>query len=474
MLTIVLFRDDLRLHDHPALWHAAQNGQVLAAYIAPTITHQPTAENAWHHYALADLAASLKNKNCQLVIRQGHVIEETLKLVEESGCDAVYWHNRYSQEQQQEDEELKQALTAKGVQSQSFEGTLLLPPNQVLNGKQTLYQVFTPFWKRYQGETIPAPYPAPEQIEGYNELPSDNIYDLGLLDTINWHGPMLSHWHIGEQAAIKQWLEFREELIYHYSVDRDFPSKMNISMLSPHLACGSISARALWASGQSMIQTQTDSAKRAEIESFLRQLVWREFSYYQLYHNPTVASTPLRKEFLAFPWENNEVVFNDWKKGQTGYPLVDAGMRELWATGFMHNRVRMVTASFLIKHLLTDWTKGYEWFKETLVDFNMANNAMGWQWVAGTGVDAAPYFRVFNPILQSEKFDELGDYIRKWVPELRLLPNDYIHEPWKAPSYILSQANIELGQTYPFPIIDHQFARKRALAAYDKVKNKQS
>lgn len=222
-----------------------------------------------------------------------------------------------------------------------------------------------------------------------------------------------------------------------------------------------------------MIHKLTDAKKIAEIESFLRQLVWREFSYYQLYHNPTIATLPLRKEFLAFPWENNEQDFIAWKKGQTGYPLVDAGMRELWATGFMHNRVRMVTASFLIKHLLTHWMEGYEWFKETLVDFNMANNAMGWQWVAGTGVDASPYFRVFNPVLQSEKFDEYGDYIRKWVPELQLLPNDYIHEPWKAPNSILSKANIELGQTYPFPIIDHSFARKRALAAYETVKNKQ-
>lgn len=471
MLTIVLFRDDLRLHDHPALWHAAQNGHVLAAYIAPAIGQKPSAENAWRHYALADLQASLQNKNCQLIIRQGNVIEETLRLVEESGCDAVYWHNRYNTEQQQEDTELKIALTAKGIQTQSFEGTLLLPPQQVLNGKKTIYKVFTPFWKRYKEETIPAPYPEPETIESCGELRSDNLHDLRLLDSIDWHGPMLKHWQVGEQAAIGQWQAFREELIYDYSVNRDFPAKANISMLSPHLACGSISARALWASGQYMIHTQTDAKKIAEIESFLRQLVWREFSYYQLYHNPNIATEPLRKEFLAFPWENNEQDFTAWKLGQTGYPLVDAGMRELWTTGFMHNRVRMVTASFLVKHLLTHWTKGYEWFKKTLVDFNMANNAMGWQWVAGSGVDAAPYFRVFNPTLQSEKFDELGEYIRKWVPELQYLPNNYIHEPWKAPSSILSKANIELGQTYPLPIIDHQFARQRALASYDTVKN---
>lgn len=472
MSTIVLFRDDLRLHDNPALWHASQRGQIIAVYIAPRGTQKHTAEQAWRHYALQSLKQSLKDKNCQLVIRQGSLKEEMQKLIEETSCDAVFWNNRYSKQQQIEDEDLKSTLLAKGVQINTFEGTLLLPPNTVLNSKQAIYQVFTPFWKRYREEKIPVPYPEPKHLNGFKELPSNSLEDLNLLDTINWHGPMLGQWQIGEQAAIQQWLQFRAQSIYSYSEDRDFPAKAAISTLSPHLACGSISARALWTSGQSMIQVQQDEGKKQEIESFLRQLVWREFSYYQLYHQPTIATEPLRSEFLQFPWQNNEDDFTAWKLGQTGYPLVDAGMRELWATGFMHNRVRMVTASFLIKHLLIHWTKGYEWFSETLIDFNMANNAMGWQWVAGTGVDAAPYFRVFNPILQSEKFDPTGDYIRRWVPELNKLPDAYIHEPWKAPTYVLKQANIELGQTYPLPIVDHQFARARALSAYEKIKKK--
>lgn len=468
--TIVLFRDDLRLHDHPALWSAVKHGKVVPVYIAPKLDGKPTAEHVWKHYALQSLANALHKKGCHLIIRQGQLLEQLLQLAKETHCDAVYWHERFDVHDRQLDHTIASKLLEQGIEVRSFEGTLLLPANTITNGKKMIYQVFTPFWKRYKNETIPACYPEPEQIEGIGNITSDTIESLGLLPQHPWYQSMLQHWQIGEQAAIQQWLTFREKNIYSYSQNRDYPAKDNISFLSPHLACGSISARALWASAQSMMQTNLQEDQRLEIESFLRQLVWREFSYYQLYHQPAIVTEPLRKEFLTFPWLNDEADFTAWQRGQTGYPLVDAGMRELWATGFMHNRVRMVTASFLVKHLLIHWTKGYNWFRQTLVDFNKANNALGWQWVAGTGVDAAPYFRIFNPILQSEKFDPTGDYIRKWVPELQKLPNEYIHEPWKAPAYILKYANVELGITYPLPIINHDFARKRALAAYDSIK----
>lgn len=472
LTTIVLFHDDLRLHDHPALWSAAQKGRVIPVYIAPRLEQKQTAVHAWRHYALHALAESLAEKGCRLIIRQGQVKEELLKLVEETKCHGVYWHERYDPVSRNQDEELKNSLLNRGIDVQIFEGTLLLPPNQILNNKQSTFKVFTPFWRRYQGEAISSPYLAPKELLSVDNIPSNSIDSLGYLHPNPWHQHMLKSWKIGEQAAINQWLSFRKQAIYYYSENRDFPSKENISMLSPHLACGSISVRALWASSQNMLYTAQNEQTKKEIESFLRQLIWREFAYYQLYHHTNIESEPLRKEFLTFPWLNNETDFTAWKQGQTGYPLVDAGMRELWSTGFMHNRVRMVTASFLVKHLLISWTRGYEWFKETLVDFNIANNAMGWQWVAGTGIDAAPYFRVFNPLLQSEKFDKNGDYIRKWVPELRDLPAAYIHEPWNAPTHVLTKANIELGKTYPLPIVDHHFARTRALAAYENIKYK--
>lgn len=469
-ITIVLFRNDFRLHDHPPLWTAAQKGKVVPVYIAPRISHEPTAENAWQHYAIIELSNSFHAKGCPFIIRQGDIIDELLTLIKETQCDAVYWHEGITQKERHEDGKIKKILLDKGIEARSFEGMLLLPPSEIVNAKGTPYQVFTSFWRRYEQERIPEPYLEPLLIDGLQGISSDSITALGLVDSNHWHENMLNDWTIGEQAAINQWLTFREQGLKDYVNGRDFPAKQGISRLSPYVTCGNISVRALWASAQSFMEQQQDIHLTQQISGFLRQLVWRDFAHYQLYHFPDITTKPLRKEFGAFPWQENEDDFNAWKHGKTGYPLVDAGMRELWATGFMHNRIRMVTASFLVKHLLIPWAKGYSWFRDTLIDFNPANNAMGWQWVAGTGVDAAPYFRVFNPILQSKKFDPTGDYIRQWVPELRALPDAYIHEPWKASAEVLTKANITLGDTYPVPIIDHTFARNRALAAYETIK----
>jgi deoxyribodipyrimidine photo-lyase len=230
--------------------------------------------------------------------------------------------------------------------------------------------------------------------------------------------------------------------------------------------------RAIWYSAKRLNDAETEDYMNTSIDAFLRQLIWREFAYHQLIHFPTMLYKPLREQFKGFPWKQSDEEFARWQNGMTGYPLVDAGMRELWETGAMNNRIRMVVASFLVKHLLISWVDGSEWFKETLVDFDVANNAMGWQWVAGSGIDAAPYFRIFNPILQSQKFDSDGEYIRKWLPELSKLPSKHIHQPWKAPEELLHAADIELGKTYPLPIIDHSFARSRALEAFAQVKNK--
>ncbi len=278
-----------------------------------------------------------------------------------------------------------------------------------------------------------------------------------------WHQKFSPYWTPGESGAMEQFHKFIEDRINQYKTNRDYPSKRNTSLLSPYLAWGEISPKIIW---HTLLNLEPDE----QIEAFLRQLVWREFSYDQLLQAPNSVERPIHSEFNAFPWQEDEQLFNAWKKGMTGYPLIDAGMRQLWETGWMHNRVRMITASFLVKHLLIPWTKGADWFTQTLVDYDIANNTMGWQWVAGCGVDAAPYFRIFNPILQGEKFDIDGEYIRKWVPELAKLPTNYLFAPWKTPKDILRECEIELGITYPFPLIDHQFARERALRAYHSIK----
>ncbi|QFG00665.1 deoxyribodipyrimidine photo-lyase [Psychrobacillus glaciei] len=273
---------------------------------------------------------------------------------------------------------------------------------------------------------------------------------------------MNSYWEPGELSAIKTWEQFQSGDISIYDQMRDFPFKIATSTLSPYLAWGDISVRSIF---YSVMKNDSPAT-----HTFTKQLIWREFAYHQLIHFPSFPTRPLRFNFERFPWQNDAESFERWTKGLTGYPLVDAGMRELWETGYMHNRVRMVTASFLVKHLLVDWRKGYEWFQHTLLDFDVANNAMGWQWIAGTGIDSSPYFRIFNPITQSEKFDSSGAYIREWVPELSNLPAPYIHRPWEAPDFMLEELDIRMGIKYPLPIVEHSRARLRALDAYNTIK----
>ena len=308
------------------------------------------------------------------------------------------------------------------------------------------------------------PLPSPSSFiaskRSLNTLP---VEKLSLLSNLPWHQKLSPYWTPGEIGAIEQLHRFMEDGLSEYKKDRDYPSQSHTSNLSPYLAWGELSPKTIW---HTMLNLKQDE----QVEAFLRQLVWREFSYYQLIHVPNSVETPIRSEFYSFPWQGDEHLFTCWKKGMTGYPLVDAGMRQLWETGWMHNRVRMIAASFLVKHLLIPWTKGADWFTQTLVDIDLANNTMGWQWVAGCGVDAAPYFRIFNPTLQGEKFDTNGEYILKWVPELAALPTKYLFQPWTAPKELLRECGIEIGTTYPSPLIDHNFARERALRAYHSIK----
>ncbi|PIC63774.1 deoxyribodipyrimidine photolyase [Sporosarcina sp. P13] len=461
-ITIVWFRKDLRMHDHPALVEAAAHGEVLPVFILPETVHE--ASDWWVHHSLVELQKKFEQQQIQLVVRKGPPVEQLLKIQQESGADQLVFNELYDPESRQHEKELTVSLEKMNVQVRSFQGTLLVPPDAIFNKSGQPYKVFTPFWKQLRQEPIAQSLLAPEKLPPSSarlaSLPAD---EWGLLPRLSWEEKF--QWKPGETAAIECWQTFRAEGFSDYKEGRDIPAQPNVSRLSPYVAAGNISVRSLWYSALA-----TDWIDDEQIEAFLRQLAWRDFAHYQLLYFPHMLEKPVRPEFEKFPWQSSTENVQAWKTRQTGYPLVDAGMRELWKTGYMHNRVRMIAASFLIKHLLTDWREGMKWFEETLVDWDIANNAMGWQWIAGSGFDASPYFRIFNPIVQGEKFDGAAIYVKKWVPELRELPEKYIFQPAEAPASVLQSAGVKIGTTYPAPIVDHRAARERALAAYDTCK----
>jgi deoxyribodipyrimidine photo-lyase len=332
--------------------------------------------------------------------------------------------------------------------------------------------VFTPFYKTCLDLEPPKPpLPRPDKVPTPDTWPAgDALGDWGLLPSKpDWAGGMREAWEPGEAGAEARLVDFLDNTMAGYGDGRNRPDKPGTSRLSPHLHFGEISPHQCWHAVEDRLASGDGGGRGGR--SFLRELVWREFSHHLLFHWPDLPAKPFRPEFGAFPWERDEEALKAWQQGRTGYPIVDAGMRELWQTGWMHNRVRMITASFLIKHLLVPWQDGEAWFWDTLVDADLANNAASWQWVAGSGADAAPYFRIFNPILQGKKFDPNGDYVRCYVPELANLDTAYLHAPWEAPAEALDQVGIKLGDTYPQPMVDHAKARQRALAAYQGIKN---
>lgn len=473
---IVWFRNDLRLHDNPALWEAAQQGVIIPVFIWSEEENEKTTSEAgkwWLHHSLIALEKRLESNGLSLIFRRGNSLEELTSICKQTKADAVFFGERHEPSLMRRDSSITKNLLFHGTEVRSFPSNLLFTNSDLLNQKKEPFKVFTAFWKRTMRESVNRPLPVPVGIVPYNQvIPSLQVEELGLLSANHWDEKFHTHWEPGEKSAITRWEQFTEDSLSRYVEGRDIPSAESVSLLSPSIAWGEISVRAIWHSAKRLNETETGEYMHSSIDAFLRQLIWREFAYYQLIHFPEMLHAPLREKFTVFPWQGSDEEFAKWQKGLTGYPLVDAGMRELWETGVIHNRVRMVVASFLVKHLLISWVDGSEWFKETLVDFDAANNAMGWQWVAGSGIDAAPYFRIFNPILQSQKFDADGIYIRKWVPELAKLSSKYIHEPWKAPSNLLLESGIDLGKTYPLPMIDHSFARIRALEAYAQVKNK--
>ena len=406
------------------------------------------------------------------MVRKGRSHDVLTALVEETGAEHVYWNRRYDEADRQVDTEIKEALKADGITVTSFNGRLLTEPWEVKTGSGGYYKVFTPYWRKvrevYQpGETLPAP-----KSLDCKRCETLDIDDLDLHPTNpDWSEGLHESWTPGETGARERLTSFLDGPINNYIEDRNRPDIENgTSQLSPHLRFGEIGPRQIWSATKDAIESGRADEENAMV--FLSEIVWREFSYVLLFHNPQLAQQNYNDDFQYMPWRSSKSDYEKWCHGQTGYPIVDAGMRQLWQTGWMHNRVRMIVASFLTKHLLLPWQQGEEWFWDTLVDADPASNAASWQWTAGSGADAAPYFRVFNPITQGQKFDETGDYVRKYCPELSQMPTKYIHAPWEADKKVLEDAAVVLGETYPKAMVDHSVGRQRALDAYDTLKAK--
>ncbi len=477
--SVVWFRQDLRLEDNPALLAAVKRGgSVIPAFIwAPEEESRwepGSASRWWLHQSLTSLNAELQTLGSQLVIRRGPSLRTLQTLVQEVGAQAVFWNRRYEPTVVKRDAKIAMGLRADGVITESFNAALLFEPWDVLNKQGKPFQVFTPFWKACLTALDPAkPLTVPTRLRAPAKWPKSlPLADLELEPKVDWAPGIRRAWFPGVQGAAGQLKQFLGEGLQGYAGNRDRPDREGTSRLSPHLHFGEIGPRQIWHAVRERVRRARTAGVARGVETYLRELGWREFAYHLLFHFPHTTDCPLRPEFATFPWRKDARGLQAWQRGQTGYPFVDAGMRELWATGWMHNRVRMVAASFLVKDLLLPWQEGAKWFWDTLVDADLANNTLGWQWTAGCGADAAPYFRVFNPVGQGEKFDPDRTYVRQWVPELAGLPDTWIHRPWEAPRGVLRDAGVELGRTYPKPIVDHGVARQRALQALTTMKQR--
>jgi deoxyribodipyrimidine photo-lyase len=468
MTAIVWLRDDLRLDDQPALRAAAGHPALVVYVHDETSAARPLggASRWWLDKSLAALADSLEKIGGRLDILRGSA--EAVIPVLARDAEAVFWTRRYGGAAVETDKRVKAALQRQDVKAESFNGQLLREPWTVKTDAGAPFKVFTPFWRRCRemGPFEP-PQPAPKRLAAApwpeRAPPRAALTDLGLHPTKpDWSAGLAEAWRPGEAGARARLADFLDNRLQDYAEARDRLVGETTSRLSPHLRFGEISPRRIVA----VVAAAAERGAGRGADKFLCELGWREFAYSLLYQQPALATKDWSPRFDAFPWRADEAALEAWRRGRTGYPVVDAGMRELWATGYMHNRARMIAASFLTKHLGLDWREGEGWFWDTLCDADEANNPASWQWVAGSGADAAPYFRVFNPVLQGEKFDPEGQYVRRWVPELAGLDARWIHAPWKAPAAVLAAAALRLGRDYPAPIVDHGFARARALAAF--------
>jgi deoxyribodipyrimidine photo-lyase len=463
---IVWFRNDLRLRDNPALYFASKmKVPLILIYIAEDHTvpwAMGEASRWWARQSLASLQNSLlKQYDATLVLRKGDPLSHLCEIIAKTKAKHLFYNHVFEPYFLERDQIIEKNLLDLNVTPHAFNGSLLNHPWDYKNRSGQPWKVFTPFWKTLrtleQREIIPTPSRFTALI-----LTSQTLDELYPLPTPRWYLTLDKTWQPGETGAKTNLNHFLKKGITHYIDGRDRPDLSHTSKLSPHLHFGEISPVQIWHAAMHVSMTTPKLSN--QVEKFLSELAWREFSYHLLYCFPSLPEKAFKPEFSHFPWKTNETLLKKWQTGQTGYPIVDAGMRELWHTGYMHNRVRMIAASFLVKHLLQPWQKGEAWFWNTLVDADLANNAASWQWVAGSGADAAPYFRIFNPILQGKKFDPEGDYVKRWVPELKHLPIEYLHMPWEAPVSLLASSD------YPAPIIAHEKGRQHALAAYQSMR----
>ena len=463
---ILWLRRDLRLADNPALNAAAEADRIVPVFILDdNLLGRPmgAASLWWLDKSLRALGEALKDKGAPLILRRGDSEAELRRLVEDTGATHVCWNRLVEPGAAERDNDIRQGLEADGIDVQVFDGLTLAKPGTIRTGSGGSYKVYTPFanalWKAAEK---PPHTTGPRQLQGASGLKGEALDDWKLHPSKpDWSEGF--DWAPGEDGAKAALHRFLDGALDDYEDSRDIPGKVGTSQLSPHLHWGEISP---WRA----VEAARDSkAPTAQAGKFASEIAWREFSAHLLHDFPQMVDKAFRPEYDRMPWRSDAKALKAWKHGQTGYPIVDAGMRQLWATGWMHNRVRMVVASFLIKHLLIDWREGEAWFWDTLVDADLANNVQNWQWVAGSGADAAPYFRIYNPIAQGEKFDPDGDYVRRWVPELAKLDTRWLHAPWTAPDDAMAKAGVKLGHDYPHPIVDHGEARKRALEALKSV-----
>ena len=462
---LIWFRNDLRLVDHAAVAAAARSGPVVALFVlddeTPGHWQLGAAQRWWLHSSLAALAADLAARGGALLLRRGAagvVVPEVARAI---GAAAVHTLTHYEPWAKAQDAAVARALQAQSVPLKRYHGALLAPPASVLAGSGGRYRIFTPWWRKLSEQMPPArPLPAPEGMAFAKNPPGDTLASLGLLPARDWAAGF-DVWTPGEAGAAAQLAGFLGHAA-GYDTARNMPSQDGSSRLSPHLALGEISIRSVW-------HAVADAVPAAQAEPYLRELGWRDFAANILDQFPDHGDVPGREQFNAIKFRDAPQDLKAWQQGRTGYPIVDAGMRQLWATGWMHNRVRMIAASFLVKHLLIDWRTGERWFWDCLVDADLGANSLGWQWVMGSGVDSSPFNRVFAPVTQSAKFDAAA-YIRQWVPELAGMRDADIHAPFDAEPMLLRAAGVALGRTYPQPIIGHAQGRARALAAYAEAK----
>ncbi len=470
-ISIMWFRQDLRLRDNPALAAACERGTVIPVYIYDTHNMGEFALGGasqwWLHHSLQSLNKSLASK---LTVLQGDPLALLQALIEKTGATSIMWNRTYEPWQIKRDQVIKASLQEQGIEATSFNGSLLWEPWKILNKSGSVYKVFTPYYRKGC-----LPFSSPRSVISAPAKPvwqyvaslDEGIDSLRLISAIDWCKNIARQWFPGEEGAAKNLQVFLSNKIENYKAARDIPSLAGTSSLSPHLHFGEISPNQVWYAALGKYHGSMDNTG---LDCFLSEMGWREFSYYLLYHFPELPKQNFNQKFDEYPWTSDADKLKAWQQGKTGVPLIDAGMRELWQTGYMHNRVRMVVASYLVKNLGLHWHHGEAWFWDCLVDADLAANSAGWQWVAGSGADASPFFRIFNPVLQGEKFDKDGEYVRQYCPELKGLPNKYIHKPWEAPTDVLENAAITLGKTYPKPLVDLKESRADALSAYEAVK----